>query len=1045
MAMADGIDGRTPPADGNGDREEPPRGAMAELLAELARAPEDGPSIAPGDVVGERFEILREVGRGAFGLVFEARDRELGRLVAVKTLRPRRGLDAAALRAEAEAAAQLHHPNIVTVHDLGRSGHEGWLVLELLRGETLEQRLRRGALGRDEAVSIATDVARGLAHAHRSGVLHRDLKPGNVFLCDDGAVKILDFGLSHVFGAGSGAEGGGTPAYAAPEQWRREPSDERADVFSLGVMVHEMLTGGRPYGVEGGRSAALDDGPVPEIPAAAAPRQLRQLVRSAISRRPEERPRDGAAFLEALLRLRVDAESGWFRSRSRLAAGLAAGALLAGAVAAVGWAQLRRAREAEPPSRIPVAVADFTNATSDPELSGLSGMLITALEQSRRLTVLTRSRLADLLRQAGREVPERIDEPLAREVGRVAGVKALLLATVHRFDDLYAIEMRALDPAANEYLFTLKEEARGKSSVPGMIDRLAARTREKLRERPADLAAPRAVAEVTTRNLAAYERYFKARQALDLLRTEVAQQELAEALRIDPDFALAHYQRAVVDAWSPAWLKASRSGDEASVRTMQTHLATALQLADRLPDKERLALLGWKATLDKDAAEAQRLRDQAAESYPQDKEAVFWAGDVRFHAGRFSEALPYFDRALALDPGYVLALDHVARGSEVLGRPEAQLAAARRWIEVARSPEALRLAGRALLSLGRREEALRSFREASDADGRWWPPPALGSWLVHEGRPHDAEQLALEGLSALPRPPRAAGGSPGPAAAAGEAPDAEEAAAYHALLVAALFEQGRIREARSLLDRLDAGPAPTPARPTGATPGGGAGAGDPAVAVAAVQVARLRLGLGAGLRSAEEVRRAIAGLERAGALKGAPVLASVAAALARAGDASAADRFLARARSAPDWGALDALQRELAGAAVDWGAGRGPEAEAALRRVAGAPTVSSRYVALALLGELLLAGGRGAEGAEALERARALPWNATVDASPFIEPRVLLGLARAYEQRGDAIRARAPIHDLLRLWERADPDLPGLAEARELHRRVSGQAQATQR
>ncbi|HET8723493.1 MAG TPA: serine/threonine-protein kinase, partial [Anaeromyxobacteraceae bacterium] len=258
---------------------------MSALLEELAEAPEvrPGSGIRPGEVLGGRFEVLREIGRGGFGMVFEARDRELGRLVAVKVVRPRRGVDLSMLRAEAEAAAGLHHPNIVTVHDLGSEGGEGWLVLELLRGETLEERLRRGPFPAPEALRVATEIARGLAHAHHAGVIHRDLKPSNVFLCEDGSVRILDFGLSRVFGSGSGPEGG-TPAYMAPEQWRREEEDERSDVFALGVMLHEMLTGRRPFAVEGGRSTALDDGPVPELPSSAAPRAVRSLVQRSLSR-----------------------------------------------------------------------------------------------------------------------------------------------------------------------------------------------------------------------------------------------------------------------------------------------------------------------------------------------------------------------------------------------------------------------------------------------------------------------------------------------------------------------------------------------------------------------------------------------------------------------------------------------------------------------------------------------------------------------------------------------------------------------------------------
>ncbi len=367
------------------------------------------------------------------------------------------------LRSEAEAAAALHHPNIVTVHDLGSAGGEGWLVLELLRGETLEERLHRGPIPGPEALRVATEMARGIAHAHHAGVLHRDLKPSNVFLCDDGAVKILDFGLSRVFGSGSGPEGG-TPAYMAPEQWRREAEDERTDVFALGVMVHEMLSGHRPFTVESGRSTALDEGPLPELPASAAPRGVRALVRRSMSRSRDDRPRDGAAVLETLLEQRTVVDAGRNRRRVVLAGALVG---LVALLALFASRALRDHQDLAPGQRIPVAVADFQNGTSDPELNGLSGMLTTSLEQSKRLTVLTRSRLVDLIRQTGKEVPERIDESLAREVGKIAGVKALLLATVHRFDDLYAIEMRALDPATNEYLFTLKEDGKGEVERAG--------------------------------------------------------------------------------------------------------------------------------------------------------------------------------------------------------------------------------------------------------------------------------------------------------------------------------------------------------------------------------------------------------------------------------------------------------------------------------------------------------------------------------------------------------------------------------------------------
>ncbi|MGC4001190.1 MAG: serine/threonine-protein kinase [Anaeromyxobacter sp.] len=257
-------------------------GAMTALLDELARAPEVAPQelrpLRPGETVG-RFEILREIGRGGFGVVYEARDGGLGRLVALKTIQPRRGVDAAMLGAEAEAAAQLQHPNIVTIHDLGTDGARAWMVLELLRGETLQERLRHGPMTPAEALRTSLGVARGLAHAHRAGIVHRDLKTANVFLTEDGSAKILDFGLSRMFGS-AGLEGG-TPGYMAPEQARGEPQDARTDVFAAAVMTWEMLTGARPYPVVDGRNTVLDAAHPPRLPVS-APAALRRLLAAAL-------------------------------------------------------------------------------------------------------------------------------------------------------------------------------------------------------------------------------------------------------------------------------------------------------------------------------------------------------------------------------------------------------------------------------------------------------------------------------------------------------------------------------------------------------------------------------------------------------------------------------------------------------------------------------------------------------------------------------------------------------------------------------------------
>ncbi len=276
-------------------------GALSALVKEiLGDDHADGSwplALAPGAVVG-RFELVREIGRGGFGVVYEAKDLELGRAVAFKAVRPgtRPTVCEDRLLGEAEAAARLSHPNIVTLHDAGRADCGPYLILELLHGKTLARRLEFGPLPFREALRIGVEVAKGLAHAHEHGVVHRDLTPGNVFLCDDGQVKVLDLGMAQAFGRRR--LDGGTPSYMAPEQWRGAPEDERTDVFALGVVLYRMLANELPFPEDGGRSV---QGPRPAPPLdVPEERALSELIARMLRKDPVERPRDAGEVLAAL-------------------------------------------------------------------------------------------------------------------------------------------------------------------------------------------------------------------------------------------------------------------------------------------------------------------------------------------------------------------------------------------------------------------------------------------------------------------------------------------------------------------------------------------------------------------------------------------------------------------------------------------------------------------------------------------------------------------------------------------------------------------------
>ncbi len=196
-----------------------------------------------------RYEIVETLGRGAAGVVYLAQDPALGRLVALKTLDRAAGGEAETLShlREARAAGSLDHPNIVTVYDVAAAGERPFIAMEFVQGTDLKELLRpRQPLPHDFVLQLVEQVASALDHAHGRGIVHRDVKPGNILITDDERVKLADFGIADTHGDRAG-DRLGTPHYVAPEQLKGQPVDRRADVFSLGVVVYEMLTGRRPF------------------------------------------------------------------------------------------------------------------------------------------------------------------------------------------------------------------------------------------------------------------------------------------------------------------------------------------------------------------------------------------------------------------------------------------------------------------------------------------------------------------------------------------------------------------------------------------------------------------------------------------------------------------------------------------------------------------------------------------------------------------------------------------------------------------------------
>ncbi|HET8732933.1 MAG TPA: CsgG/HfaB family protein, partial [Anaeromyxobacteraceae bacterium] len=706
------------------------------------------------------------------------------------------------------------------------------------------------------------------------------------------------------------------------------------------------------------------------------PRPVGRVVNAALAADPDGRPLDGGAWLAELRSARLGMER---PLRARRVAVLSGVGLLAGLVL-TGVATWRVWRRQLPVGRVTVAVADFANETRDPELDGLSDLLITSLQQSRALRVLTRSRLADLAREARNGPVDRIDELLAREIGRKADARALLVGSVRRIGDAYAVEVRALDPERDEYLFTLREQADGKAGVLPLVDRVSERTRRAFREEPGDVAATAIpVASVSTASLEAHRAYFEAERCQNMGQFGRCLEHLERAIALDPDFAMAHFLLAVDRVWSGAPMSEIRKP-----------LAEALRLVDRAPPKDRARIRALDAQMSGRDAEAAVLFREAAAANPDDRFLQGEAGDFFQTRNEPDLALPFLRRAFELDATssitatfLALALGDTGRMDE-LRELERQLAGMPARVPVLWSLMVARV------TLGDAAGALTAGRQALAAASDVERPEAV-RWLRHV-------QLLLDepGLEAELRG------------------DCSGSGVRDVYLAVWLSMHGRRAEALRVLEGDGAGCPPRGAHEA---------AERRETMLYARTMAVLLAGTGDAGRAWPYARRAVE--------LNAFSASSVSSHIAYLGDARhAAALFASLDPTAP--------RRRLAEAVIRWRggdpAGALPELAALHRQSAGSANPPSIPAAF-LYGELLAEQGDDAAALKALRKFQSLfhPWP---DHLAWTIPRSRVLVARSLDRLGRRDEAHREIEAFLASWKDADPGEPLLAEARALHARL---------
>ncbi len=482
--------------------------------------PSASPSADPFRLIGQaigHFRVDGYLASGGMGVVYRATDLQLRRPVALKFLLPFHQPTASAMErflGEARSAGALDHPNLCPVHEVGESAFGPFLAMPWYDGETLKDRLARtGPLLPEDALAIAEQIAAGLQCAHAAGVVHRDIKPGNVMLLPDGTVKILDFGLAKAQADASHSQDLlGTVGYMAPEQIHRGPVDARTDLWALGVILYEMLDGGRPF--TGEHEAATlyaigHEDPRPLSPLRTdLPPGLETLVLRLLERNPDARYPGAPALIKAIATIRRGQGTTVLprrRSRRTRLLVLAGSALLL--VGAYRWLGPDRSLVASgviaPHDK--VVVAEFSVPDADSALRApLTSKLTEMLGESRIVAVIPRSQVADVLTHMRRATGTRLDLDLALEVAQREGARAVAVGDLASLGAGYLVTVRLLAATTGDQLIALQESVASlELDLLPALDRIERALRRRIGESLRDVQAPARQRRLTTASLEA--------------------------------------------------------------------------------------------------------------------------------------------------------------------------------------------------------------------------------------------------------------------------------------------------------------------------------------------------------------------------------------------------------------------------------------------------------------------------------------------------------------------------------------------------------------
>ena len=643
-------------------------------------------------MIGEtisHYKILSRLGAGGMGVVYEAEDTRLGRKVAIKFLPDELNADPEAVQRflrEARVVSSLNHPHICTLYDIGTHESSQFMVMELLDGQSLKDRISRSALSIDEVLELGAQMADALDAAHSQGVVHRDIKPANLFITRRGALKVLDFGVAKLSQSGRAGDMDttlaqtdqltsmgttiGTVSYMSPEQARGQEIDARSDVFSAGVVLYEMATGQLPF--QRATVATIFEGLLTRQPALPSsirdgvPVEFDQIAFKALEKDRELRYQGAAELRAELKRLKRARDTGQVANAATGASPVAAarsaartpqarpswrkpifiGAPLLTAALVGGFLLYQQISMPALTAKDSVVLSSVVNRTGDAMFDDTLGeALALQLRQSPFLNVVPDQQVQATLRLMSLEPMTPITAEVGREVCQRAGAKALLGGTIAMLGSSYVITLNAQDCVRGSVFAEEQGQAPNKEAVLSVMGDAVSRFREKLGESLASVQRyDTKIEEATTRSLEALKAYSQG------LRTRRATGDFdsvpffRRAIDLDPEFALAYARLGTV--YSNLSLP-----DEARKMTER-----AYQLRKKTSDVERHYIEGrYFTVVEPNPQKALDVYRVWLATYPNDYTALVNSALIEKQLGDLAEAIRKLELATQVAPDQPLA------------------------------------------------------------------------------------------------------------------------------------------------------------------------------------------------------------------------------------------------------------------------------------------------------------------------------------------------------------------------------------------------------